>query len=152
MKSTGGSLLEDRERRSSTDRRKQSTPILSRYTFLGRRKSIRRKRDQVKGGYVDRYSSALFAILVLFVGLNILDSFLTMMILDGRGLEANPIVRSVIQLHGDRFWIWKFGLVSFCLLLLCLHSQFKLIKHVIIILCSIYLLTILYQLFLLIHP
>jgi len=106
----------------------------------------------VKGGYVDSYSSVLFAVLVLFVGLNILDSFLTMMILDGRGLEANPVVHSVMQLHGDRFWIWKFGLVSFCLLLLCLHSKFRLIKHVIIILCSIYLLTVLYQLFLLIHP
>lgn len=126
--------------------------MLSRYTFLGRRKSIRRKHDHVKGGYVDSYSSSLFAILVLFVGLNILDSFLTMMILDGRGLEANPVVHSVIQLHGDRFWIWKFGLVSFCLILLCLHSKFRLVRGVIIVLSSIYLLTVIYQLILLIHP
>ena len=126
--------------------------MLSRYTFLGRRRSMRRKHDQVKGGYVDSYSSALFAILVLLVGLNVLDSFFTMMILDGRGLEANPVVNSVMQLHGDGFWIWKFGLVSFCLILLCLHSQFRLVRGVIIVLSSIYLLTVMYQLFLLIHP
>jgi hypothetical protein len=113
---------------------------------------MRRKHDQVKGGYVDSYSSALFAILVLLVGLNVLDSFFTMMILDGRGLEANPVVNSVMQLHGDGFWIWKFGLVSFCLILLCLHSQFRLVRGVIIVLSSIYLLTVMYQLFLLIHP
>jgi hypothetical protein len=50
-------------------------------------------------------------ILVLFVGLNILDSFLTMMILM-EGVRRQIHVRSVIQLHGDRFWIWKFGLLS----------------------------------------
>jgi len=126
--------------------------MLSRYTFLGRRRSMRRKHDQVQGGYVDSYSSALFAILVLLVGLNVLDSFFTMMILDGRGLEANPVVHSVMQLHGDGFWIWKFGLVSFCLILLCLHSQFRLVRGVIIVHSSIYLLTVIYQLFLLIHP
>ena len=144
--------MEENDQRTAEDRRNRPTPALSRYTFLGRRKTLRRKSDRDKGGYVDRYSSALFALLLLIVGLNILDSLFTMTILDQKGWETNPIVRSVIQLHGDRFWIWKFALVSFCLVLLCLHSRFKLVRGVIIFLSSIYLAVVLYQLFLLIHP
>jgi len=138
--------------RAAKDRRKRPTPALSRHTFLGRRKSLRRKSDREKGGYVDRYSSALFALLILIVGLNILDALFTMTILDLKGWEANPVVRSVIQLHGEKFWIWKFALVSFCLVLLCLHSRFRFVRGMIIFLSSIYLVVVLYQLFLLIRP
>ncbi len=144
--------MEEMEKRTAEDRRRRPTPALSRHTFLGRRKDLRRKSDREKGGYVDRYSSALFALLVLIVGLNILDALFTMTILDLKGWEVNPIVRSVIQLHSDKFWIWKFALVSFCLVLLCLHSRFKLVRGMIIFLSSVYLVVVLYQLFLLIHP
>ena len=88
----------------------------------------------------------------MIVGLNILDALFTMTILDLKGWEANPVVRSVIQLHGEKFWIWKFALVSFCLVLLCLHSRFKLVRGMIIFLSSVYLVVVLYQLFLLIRP
>jgi hypothetical protein len=140
------------EKRTAEDRRNRPTPALSRYTFLGRRKIFRRKSDRERGGYVDRYSTALFALLLLIIGLNILDALFTMIILDLTGWEANPIVQSVIQLHGEGFWIWKFVLVSFCLVLLCLHSRFKLVRGVILFLSSIYLAVVLYQLFLLFHP
>jgi len=140
------------EKRTLNDRRQKPTPLVSRHTFLGRRKAIRRKKDQEQGGYVDRYSSALLIFLVLVVGLNILDSLFTMMILDSKGVEVNPVVRAVIDLHGEKFWIWKFGLVSFCLVLLCLHSTFKWTRGVIVVLSSIYLAVVIYQLFLLLHP
>jgi hypothetical protein len=139
------------EKRTLNDRRQKPTPLVSRYTFLGRRKAIRRKSEQGQGGYVDRYSSALLILLVLVVGLNVLDSLFTMMILDSKGVEVNPIVRAVIDLHGEKFWIWKFGIVSFCLVLLCLHSTFKWTRGVIIVLSSIYLAVVIYQLFLLLH-
>jgi hypothetical protein len=74
-----------------------------------------------------------------------------MMILDHKGWEFNPVVRSVMNIHGDRFWIWKFAIVSICLTLLCLHSKFKPVKQIIVGLSLIYLLTILYQLFILIR-
>jgi adenylate cyclase len=41
------------DRRILKDRRKTHTPFLSRYTFLGRRRTFRRKADQEKGGYLD---------------------------------------------------------------------------------------------------
>jgi hypothetical protein len=111
------------EKRSFRDRRKQPTPLFSRYTFRGRRKVLRRKEDQEKGGYVDRYGPSLLFFLILIVGLNVLDSFFTMIILECGGWEVNPIARSAIEAYGDHFWVWKFMLVSFNLILLCLQQQ-----------------------------
>ena len=141
----------DQEKRDLTDRRKKPTPGLSRYTFFGRRRTIRRKPEQEKGGYVDRYSPALFFFLILILGLNVLDAFFTLMILDVNGWEANPVVRSVIALHGSQFWIWKFGIVSTCLVLLCLHSKFKRVNGIIIGISTIYLTVILYQIWLILY-
>ena len=137
------------ERRDFEDRRKQPTPLLSQHTFFGRRKGIRRKNEQQKGGYVDYYSSGLFFLLVSIVGLNILDALLTMIILEVQGSwEVNPIVQSVIQLYGDKFWVWKFAIVSFSVIFLCLHSKFKRVKAIIVSVGFVYLTVVLYQIFL----
>ena len=47
--------MEESNRRALGDRRKNPTPLLSRYTFFGRRRRFRRKEDQEKGAYLDRY-------------------------------------------------------------------------------------------------
>jgi len=144
-------MVKNFDRRISNDRRKQPTPGLSRYTFFGRRKMMRRKADWQKGGYVDRYSSILFFFLIAIVGLNVLDAFFTLVILDLKGWEANPIVRSVIDLYGIKFWIWKFFIVSVSLVLLCLHSRFRLVKELIVFAGCLYFLVVVYQIFLLLH-
>jgi hypothetical protein len=100
---------------------------------------------------MDRYSSELFFFLILIVGLNILDALFTMMILDFGGWEANPIVDSVIALFGDKFWVWKFAIVSASLIVLCLHSKFKFVKAVILGITVIYIGIVLHQLALIIH-
>ncbi len=138
--------MSEPEKRVLKDRREKPTPALSRYTFFGRRRAIRRAQEREKGGYVDRYSHVLFFFLVLVLGLNILDSIFTMMILDMKGWELNPIVQSVMNLHGDKFWIWKFGIVSVSLILLCLHSRFKWVKGTLVAVTAIYFLVVLYQL------
>jgi hypothetical protein len=143
--------LTEIDQRTLQDRRKQPTPGLSRYSFFGRRRMFRRKSDEAKGGYIDRYSSTLFFFVILILGLNVLDVLLTVMILDLKGWELNPIARSVIDIHGDKFWIWKFGIVSVSLVLLCLHSKFKPVRAVIVALSSIYVLVVIYQIFLLLY-
>ena len=80
---------------------------------------------------MDRYGSGLLSLLVLVVGLNVLDVLFTMMILDNGGYEINPVVRSVIEVYGDGFWIWKFAIVSVPLILLCLHSKFRMVLTII---------------------
>ena len=141
-------MQQEMERRKFEDRRKKPTSAWSFYTFFGRRRRFRRKSDQEVGGYTDRYSSAFFFLIVLILGLNILDSVFTMVILDLGGKEFNPLVRAAITLHGDKFWIWKFIIVSSILILLCLHRAYRLIRSVLIAISAGYLLVILYQIFL----
>jgi hypothetical protein len=137
--------LREFDRRTLKDRRKQPTLDISRFTLRGRRKTFRRKEDQVRGGYVKRYHSGLLILITLTVGLSVLDALFTMMILDDGGWEVNPVVRSVIQLYGDRFWVWKFGIVSVALTLLCIHSKFRLVMPAIWGITIISVLVILYQ-------
>jgi len=143
--------LKEFDRRILKDRRKKTTYGLSRYTLWGRRRTFRRKEDQNRGGYVDRFSSGLLFLLILVAGLNVLDALFTMMILDDGGWEINPVVRSVIQLYGDGFWIWKFAIVSISLILLCLHSKFRLVIPVMLGISAISIIVILYQIFLYIY-
>lgn len=133
------------ERRDPKNRRRKPTPILSRYTFSGRRTGLRRKEDQERGGYVDRYNSTLLILVLAIIGLNVLDSLFTTMILDFGGWEVNPIVRSAIEAYGDHFWIWKFFLVSANVILLCLHSKFRHVPKIILTICGIYLGVVAYQ-------
>jgi len=81
----------------------------------------------------------------LILGLNVLDAFLTMMILNDGGLEMNPVVRSAMDLFGDKFWVWKFFTVSVPLILLCLHSKFRLVMPVLFGLSAIYMTVVLFQ-------
>jgi hypothetical protein len=133
------------------DRRRQPSLALSRFTLSGRRRMLRRREDQEKGGYVDQYNPGLLILLVLPIGLTILDALFTMMILKDGGMEMNPIVASVIELYGDRFWIWKFAIVSIPLILLCLHSKFRLVMPALIIITAISIIVVLYQIFLFIY-
>ncbi len=143
--------MTESDRRILQDRRKQPTPGLSRFTLRGRRRSLRRKEAQARGGYVDRYGSGLFFLFILILGLNVLDALFTMKILKDGGWEINPVVRSVIQLYGDRFWVWKFAIVTFPLILLFLHSKFRLVKPIIFAISAVYISVVLYQVLLLIY-
>jgi len=87
----------------------------------------------------------------LILGLNVLDAFLTMLILEDGGLEMNPVVRSVIQLYGDRFWVWKFVMVSVPLILLCLHGKFRLVFPALLGISAIYMTVILFQVLLIVY-
>ena len=133
------------------DRRMQPAPALSRFTICGRRRTFRRKEDQERGGYVDQYNSGLLVLLILSVGLNILDAFFTMMILDNGGREINPIIRSAIQLFGDGFWVWKFAIVSIPLIVLCLQSKFRLVVPALTIITALNIVVVSYQIFLFVY-
>jgi len=139
--------MRDTDRSILQDRRKRPTPGLSRYTFSGRRRGFDQERDHRKEGYIDHYSTKLFIALIAILSLNVLDVILTMVILEHRGFELNPVVRSAIEVYGDKFWLWKYGIVSACLLLLCLHIKFKRVKTIILATCSIYFVVVLYQIF-----
>jgi hypothetical protein len=117
---------------------------LRNYSFFGGWKQL-----QQNGGLTNRYSSVVFFFLVLTMGLNILDSLFTMMIIDLKGREINPVVQSIMTLYGSDFWIWKFGIVSLSLILLSILSDLKIVKGIIVTVSSVYFTVVLYQLLLL---
>jgi hypothetical protein len=105
----------------------------------------------LKGGYVDRYSSGTLFLVVLSIGMNVLDALFTIMILELKGLELNPVVHAVMTIHGDNFWIWKFFIVSIPLIFLCLHSKFRPVKIILVSICIIYIGVVVYEVALMIH-
>ena len=115
------------------------------YVFEGRRE-VFGKRSFSEWILVGYYSPRLLFFLILIVGLNYLDSCFTMMILERGGRELNPIVESAINLWGEKFWIWKFGIVSFSAVILCLNSRLKGVKIAIVAICFFYLVLVSYQL------
>jgi len=133
------------ENRSIPDRRKRPTPILSRYTLWGRRKGFRREEDRTRHHYVDRYNSIWLLPLVFIVGLNCLDYFFTMIILENNGVELNPIVAAVIDYCKWDWLTWKFAIVSFGTLIMCLHSHYVKVKIAIIGIFLLYLGVVGYQ-------
>jgi hypothetical protein len=74
-----------------------------------------------------------------------------MMIIDLGGQEFNPFVRFFMELHGEKFWIWRFAIVSVSLVLICLNRRYKLTRWIIIGIGSIYLMIVLYQIFLIVY-
>jgi hypothetical protein len=137
-----------KDRRKTQDRRQKPTSGLSRHTVTGQRMHFRRKRDQLKGGYVDRYSPKLFILLLLIVVLNILDAIFTSIILDGGGWEMNPIARAAIETYGDKFWVWKFMIVSIAVVTLCLLSKVKGVKYLVAATACLYAGIVIYEIYL----
>jgi hypothetical protein len=133
------------ENRARSERRKQPTPVFSRYTLGGRRGRFRRKEDQAKGGYVDRYTSGLFSILLVLLALNVIDAVFTIFILDCGGREVNPFMGALIARCGNEFWIWKFLLVAVAVFFLCLHAHFPRVKKGLWAVTLIYLGVVLYE-------
>lgn len=130
------------------DRRKTPTPILSRYTIVGRRSRLRRKENQEKGGYIDRYGNGLFIWVLLLFVLNIFDAAFTLIILDRGGHEVNPLIHWLIETCGDHFISWKFAILSGSIIILCLHSKYRIVKPVFYFITVIYSVVVIYQMIL----
>ena len=136
----------DMEMRNHSDRRLRPTPMLSRYTFFrGRRSRFRRREDRLRGGYVDRYGHRLFTVLLWIVVLNIFDALFTHMILDCGGTELNPVADWAITAFGNHFIVWKLAVIGCSLLLLCLHSKFRIAKATIAMAVILYSGVVFYQ-------
>jgi hypothetical protein len=136
------------ENRAYPDRRKTPTPILSRYTIVGHRRTFRRREDQEKGGYIDRYGHGLFLWVLLFFVLNIFDAAFTRIILHYGGHEANPFIHWLIATCGDHFITWKLVIISGSIIILCLHSKFRITKPVFYFSTVIYSVVVIYQILL----
>jgi hypothetical protein len=127
------------------NRRRQSTLIFNEYPWKRQGRGFLGGRVYSEWRLMDHYSPKLLFFLVLIIGLNYLDSCFTLMILEKGGKELNPIVESAISLWGEKFWIWKFAIVSFSSVILCLFSRCKRVKIAIVLVCLLYLVLVSYQ-------
>ena len=108
--------------RAGPDRRRQPTPILSRWSLRGgRRGAGGRRPGENERAFVDLYPLGDWLILTSFLFLNLLDAHFTLVYLQRGGEEANPVAVGMLKLGMEAFILLKglgisAGAVFFCLL------------------------------------
>jgi len=108
----------DSNRRSGIDRRKQTGITLRMFVGDGARTTIRRQEDQGPIYLVDQYSPVLFVTIVGIVFLCVIDTLLTLFLLDHGAYESNPLMAFLLNFGPYVFFIPKFAMTiigTFCL-------------------------------------
>ena len=104
------------EKRSGKDRRTPRFPKLKYLLFAGRRASVRREEDWHGTFYFDRYSSNIFAAIVLILLLSVLDALLTLYLIDHGSTELNPVMSYFLKygpfvFMGAKYFLTCMGVV-----------------------------------------
>ena len=111
--------------RPLADRRVSPTPMVSRYLFIGRRRSGRRD-GETERVYVDRPGPWAVTAFALVTGLSVLDAFLTLDLLSRGGKEANPVMLAALSLGNGPFVFLKTGVTVLGAGFLSLHKNWPL--------------------------
>ena len=114
----------DSNRRDTGDRRRSSTPRLSRYSVFGGRRRKPRREEEREGSFVDRYDWPLVAVLAWVAIANVADSFFTLHHLQAGGIELNPIAEELLRAGHFGFVSIKCALISMALMVLLMHKNF----------------------------
>lgn len=136
-------------RRRHPDRRQDPTPVLSRFTLRGRRSTIRRSFDLLRGRYVDRSSGGHLALIVTLLILITVDTASTLYILAHGGKELNPLMDNALRKGTGWFLLCKFGPLPVAFLMLSIHRYFRWVRATLGFLVAVYGLLSLYHLYLL---
>ena len=104
------------DKRSGKDRRTHRFPKLRYLLFAGRRAHVRREEDWHGTFYFDRYSSSIFAAIVLILLLSVLDALLTLYLLDRGSTELNPVMAYFLKygpfvFMGAKYFLTCMGVV-----------------------------------------
>ena len=146
-----GIALKDRiqmnDRRIIDDRRKQSTPFLSRHTFFGgRRRTIRREEDKKKHIFVDHYGLRLFMTLLLLLILSMLDAYLNLgLVKANNATELNPIMALYLEQGSVTFFLEKFFFTSAAVFIFCVFNHFSITRISLALAIIIYLGVVFYE-------
>ncbi len=110
--------------RSDKDRRKNPTPLFSRYILKGRRMKARRE-EEAENYYVDRYEYKYLFLIIAIVTLSISDAYITLNLLKGGGIELNPFMEFLISTNSRLFLAIKIILTAGCVLFFLIHKNFR---------------------------
>jgi hypothetical protein len=139
--------LPDDKRQDGTDRRGRPTRLLSRYSFVGRRRGGRRTEEN-RNVYVDRFAGTEWALAIGIFALSMLDLVFTLVHLDAGGKEANPVMDWFLTWGGtDAFSIAKVLFTVIGLLVLLVHVRFDRVRSLMRFALGLYALLFLFHLY-----
>lgn len=138
-------------RRERPDRRLRPTPMLSRYTLIGRRRSFRRLQDMHRPSYIDLPHGVHLYALLLMIVLIAVDTFSTLYILSQGGTEANPLMQWFLEQGPGWFILAKLGTAFVGFVLLGVHQYVRPARGVVGLLILAYFALAIYHLFLLVR-
>ena len=141
--------IEVEERRYIQDRRKRPTPMFCKYTIFGGRRVSPRRKEEIRGSFVDQHGVGLFIILLLVAVFNLIDAYFTLFFLGHGAKEANPIALFLLNLGPWVFVLAKSLGIGFCLGFLCLAKNFYTARIGIGVVFVLYFLLSIYHIFLL---
>jgi len=105
--------------------------MISRYTFRGRRRVIRREEDKRRHIYVDRYGWPMIFLLLFILLLGTADAFLTLYhVRVNDAKEMNPVMDFFLGKSPHVFFHVKFVLTALCLVVLCFHKNLPMVKYI----------------------
>jgi len=131
------------------DRRDQSTPRLSRFTFFGGRRRHVRRDEEREGSFVDLYSPIALLPILWVALMNAADSFFTLHHLQSGGIELNPVAAVMLETGRVGFVLCKATLITLALLVLSMHKNFFLARIGLIAAVTTYTVLVAYHLWLL---
>ena len=135
--------------RRQIDRRRQATPRLSRYSFVGgRRRGARRAGEDVHA-FVDQYGQRMWALLAWVALMNACDSFFTLLHLQDGAIELNPVAGWMLSTGRVGFVLLKSILITLPLVVLCLHKNFPLARVGLWLAAAVYTALVAYHIWLL---
>jgi len=117
------------ERRSTKDRRTKATRPLCKYTFVGRRKTARRK-DEADNYYVDKYEGKYLFLFGLIIVFAIFDTIFSLKIFEFGGEEINPFMSILIKKSLTLALIIKYVITVMSILIILIHKNFRIFKFI----------------------
>lgn len=142
------SMTEERRRRH--DRRKRPTRPLGPYTFFGRRRRPRR-RGEKDCAYVDRYDPHLLVMVVLLFIFGIIDTILSVKLIQLGSQELNVLMLSVMNQNFILSVVLKILITGGGAIILLVHKNFKLFnlvrtEHLLYLVFSVHVVLVVYEL------
>ena len=145
---------QDKNRSDSTARRQDEGLPGLQYLFFGRRKGMRRDKDNQESYFLDHYGLSIFSIIIGIILLSLTDAMLTLYLIRNGAAEANPIMEHFLRYGQLPFLAAKYLLTTASVILLLIYKNVHLFgtriraKYLFIIILMIFISVVLWELYL----
>lgn len=114
--------------RQGSDRRRRPTSPFDAFRPGGRRQWPRRAEERAGPYFVDRFPTAMLAMIVALLVLTLLDGVLTLQLMDINSEEANPLMAQLISRGDVAFLMGKYLLTAAGLPFLVIYQHYPLFR------------------------